>query len=81
MINLPGISDGKCHAAYGDEEKRLLYPEIRSWMHIDNRTEYERRYPYMPDRIIDNLVKPGVKISVTPWGQDIRVQGTDRVSD
>ena len=67
VINLPGISDDECHAAYGDESKRLLYPEIRSWMHIDNRTEHERRYPYMPDRIIDNLVKPGVKISVTPW--------------
>ena len=69
VVNLPGISDGQCHAPHGDEEKRLLYPDITSWPHIDGRAEYERRYPHMPDRIIDNLVKPGVRISVVPWGK------------
>ena len=67
IINLPGISDNQCQAAHGDDEKELLYPEIGSWTHVDSRTEYERRYPYMPDRIIDNLMQPGVRISVTPW--------------
>lgn len=67
VINLPGISDGQYHAAHGDEEKRLLYPNVPSWTHTEERTEYERRYPHMPDRIIDNLVKPDVKISVVPW--------------
>ena len=66
VINLPGVSD-HFHAAYGDEEKRLLYPDVTSWMHINGRAEYERRYPRMPDRIIDNLVKSDVKISVVPW--------------
>ncbi len=67
VINLPGISDNECTAPYGDEEKNLLYPEITSWMTIEERTEYERRYPYMPDRIIDNLMKSDAKISVVPW--------------
>ena len=67
VINLPGISDGQYHAAHGDEEKRLLYPYVTSWTHVDGRAEYERRYPHMPDRIIDNLVKPKVRISVVPW--------------
>ena len=31
--------------------------------------EYERRYPYMPDRIIDNLLEPEAKISVAPWNR------------
>ena len=66
VINLPGISDYG-HAAYGDEEKRLLYPDVTSWMHINGRAEYERRYPLMPDRVIDNLMKSDVKISVVPW--------------
>ena len=30
-------------------------------------TEFERRYPYMPDRIIDNIVNKQAKISVTNW--------------
>ena len=66
VINLPGISE-YFDAAYGNEEKRLLYPEIASWTTINERTEYERRYPYMPGRIIDNLMKSDVKISVVPW--------------
>lgn len=67
VINLPGISDDQFHAAHGNEEKRLLYPDISSWAHIEERAEYERRYPHMPRRIIDNLLRPGVKISVAPW--------------
>lgn len=67
IINLPGISDNEFTAAYGDAEKRLLYPDIASWTTINERAEYERRYPHMPDRIIDNLLKSGVTISVVPW--------------
>ena len=66
VINLPGISE-YFDAPHGDEEKRLLYPDIASWTNINERAEYERRYPYMPSRIIDNLMKSDVKISVAPW--------------
>ena len=72
VINLPGISDDQFTAPHGEEEKRLLYPDVASWTPIEERAEYERRYPYMPDRIIDNLVKPDVRISVVPW---IRING------
>ncbi len=68
VINLPGVSDNY-HAAYGDREKDLLYPETTLWMHIKTRAEYERRYPYMPGRIIDNLLKAGVTMSVAPWNK------------
>ena len=69
VINLPGISDDQFTAPHGDAEKKLLYPDVTSWTHIDERAEYERRYPYMPDRIIDNLLKPDVRISVVPWSR------------
>ena len=72
VINLPGISDNY-HAPYGNREKKLLYPETTSWMHVETRAEYRRRYPYMPDRIIDNLLKGGVTISVAPWN---KINGT-----
>lgn len=48
-------------------EKETIYPENSSWITIDNREEYERRYPYLPDRIIDNLLKKEAKISVVTW--------------
>ena len=68
VINLPGISDDQMYAPHGDEEKKL-YPDIKAWTHVEDRAEYERRYPLMPDRIIDNLMRPGVKISVVPWNR------------
>ncbi len=65
-LNLPGTSDFYT-AAHGDEEKKCVYPDVTQWISVDSRTEYERRYPYMPDRLIDNLLKPEAKISVAPW--------------
>ena len=65
VVNLPGISNyfGATH----HREKVVVYPDISSWISIDTREEYERRYPHMPARIIDNLIKPGARISVVPW--------------
>ena len=61
----PGISD--LGTVAHDGEKGSVYLDVTSWKTIDSRDEYERRYPYMPDRIIDNLLKPEAKISVAPW--------------
>jgi Thoeris protein ThsB, TIR-like domain len=48
-------------------EKEAIYPEITNWTTVSSRAEYERRYPYLSDRLIDNLVKPEAKVSVTNW--------------
>ena len=45
----------------------MLYPSTSSWTTIKSREEYVSRYPYLPDRIIDNLMKPEAKISVVNW--------------
>jgi hypothetical protein len=68
VINLPSI---KCtyFTANHSEEKETVYPECNSWISINSRDEYEKRYPYMPDRIIDNLLNPDSKISVTNWNK------------
>ena len=66
VINLPSINNTYFTTSHEGEKKRV-YPENTSWMSIDNRSEYERRYPYMPFRIIDNLLKKDAKISVVPW--------------
>ena len=49
-----------------EEEKKILYPNY-TWTSIDSRAEYERRYPYLPERIIDNLLNKDAKIPVTKW--------------
>ena len=67
IINLPSTQCTYFTAAHGNEEKSIIYPDQSSWTTIDSRAEYEQRYPYMPDRIIDNLLAPKAKISVVPW--------------
>ena len=70
VITLPTTYNGGeyVQASHGQSEKNL-YPDITSWTSINTRVEYERRYPYMPDRIIDNLLEPEAKISVAPWNR------------
>ncbi|MCU7927221.1 MAG: TIR domain-containing protein [Candidatus Thiodiazotropha sp. (ex Dulcina madagascariensis)] len=67
VINLPSIRCTNFTAAHGDEEKKALYPSTSSWTTLKNRSDYEKRYPYAPSRIIDNLLKNGAKVSVTNW--------------
>ena len=56
------------HAPHGQQEKDL-YPDITSWRSINTRAEYERIYPYMPDRLIANLLKPEARVSVVQWSR------------
>ena len=68
VIMLPPTDYGSVQVSHGQSEK-ALYPDITSWTSVDSREGYESRYPYMPDRIIDNLVSPNSKISVTSWNR------------
>lgn len=67
VIHLPSTGCTYYTAAHGENEKSLVYPENTSWTNISTRSGYEERYPYMPTRIIDNLVKGDAKVSVTNW--------------
>ena len=67
VINLPTTGCTHFTANHGDEEKAEIYPDTTSWTSISEREEYDRRYPYMPERIIDNLLNKKAKISVTNW--------------
>lgn len=68
VIMLPSTGCSSCHASF-DNEKAVVFPHIENWTSVSSREEYERRYPYMPARIIDNLMKEGVKISVVNWNE------------
>ncbi len=67
VINLPETKSPFYTAAHGDEETRIVHPENQFWESVNSREEYESRYPYMPERIIDNLLESRSKISVVPW--------------
>ena len=66
VVNLLS-TDCTYYIAPRDNEKCRVYPEINEWEPIGSRAECKSCYPYMPDRIIDNLLETEVKISVTNW--------------
>lgn len=69
VINLPSTSCTFYDTAHNGE-KVTVYPENKtSWITVNERAEYLRRYPYMPDRIIDNLLAVKAKVSVTNWSK------------
>jgi hypothetical protein len=70
VITLPTTNCTYFQTAH-ENEKVIVHPECQSWISITERTEFERRYPYLPDRIIDNLLKKEAKISVLPWGEKL----------
>lgn len=70
VINLPTTGCTEITASHGEEEKKVIYPEYNSWTSY-SRKDYEDRYGHMPDRIIDNLVNPNARISVTSWNKII----------
>lgn len=66
VINLPSVCC-QYHTLCTKEEKKAILPNQKTWISINERSEFDRRYPYMPVRIIDNLLKKGVSISVINW--------------
>lgn len=78
VINLPGTSD--LGVAPRREEKSIVYPDIdiAHWTSVTSRAEYERRYPHMPARLVDNLLKRDATISVVPW---TRIDGSPEKLD
>lgn len=71
VLTLPTILDSNSFTAPHEGEKSVVYPDVdaRAWAAVNTRSDYERRYPSLPDRLIDNLLKPEAKISVAPWNR------------
>ena len=65
VVQLPSTNPKYFTAAH-DIEKNVIYPKI-SWTSISDRAEYDRRYPFLSDRLKDNLLACDAKISVTKW--------------
>ena len=63
---MPGSNEPLVCAAHSGEEESV-YPEIRDWTSVNSRQEWERLYPHMPNRILENLINDKAKISVTSW--------------
>ena len=68
VVELPHAHRG-CYNIARSEEKAYLFPDPSNWVSITQRSEFERRHPYMPTRIIDNLMNGDSRITVVPWNK------------
>ena len=66
VINLPNIDNGNVWSALGGEEKSIVSPDLKSWERWSAKAEFEEKFPYMPTRIVENLVSRAT-ISVVGW--------------
>lgn len=67
VINLPTIKEQWEHA--GDENDKILIDDINAnWVSLSEPQEYKSAFPYMPSRIMDNIVKD-VPITVVNWSK------------
>ena len=66
VIMLPSTGCTYRHASHTGE-KEYVFPKITHWENLKTRTDFERCYPCMPNRIIDNLLSDTARISVANW--------------
>lgn len=63
IVNLPTVN--QCVRVGDEEEKEIISPNTQ-WVNLSSRKEYEEKYPFLSDRIIDNFMK-NVPIAVVDW--------------
>ena len=69
VIDLPTTSCNSWHASLPGEKDFVYRDYPGPWTRFYTKREYELTYPDMPERIIDNLMKPSVVMSVVPWSR------------
>jgi hypothetical protein len=68
VINLPTISNKQGMIACGNDEEQVMGNVLTTWIPIQKDVTYiENNYPYLPNRIVTNLARNNVSISVVNW--------------
>ena len=71
VIETPEVSRNLSTAPIDETYKKEIFPDVASWISppenkVDRERFYADRYPYVPTRIMDNLVC-GAPIIIVPW--------------
>lgn len=68
VINLPTIKRNSTMIVASHHENQMIDPNNQlNWQPIRSKAQIKTANPYLPERIIDNLIKEDVKISVFSW--------------
>ena len=68
VINLPSISGKQKMLACGNGEEQVMSSAFTTWTPIQKDVAYiEHDYPFLPNRIVINIARNNVSISVVNW--------------
>lgn len=68
VINLPSISGEQGMLACGKSEEQAMGNSLTTWTPLQKDVAYiEKKYPYLPHRIITNIARENVSISIVNW--------------
>lgn len=68
VINLPSISEKQNMIACGNDEEKVMSSAFTKWTPIHKDVAYiEHNYPFLPNRIVVNIARNNVSISVVNW--------------
>ncbi|MGR3290043.1 MAG: TIR domain-containing protein [Paracoccaceae bacterium] len=67
VINLHTTGGDTWHADLPGEKDQIYFNYSGSWITIETKSDFQSRFPDMPERILDNLLSPNVTMSVVPW--------------
>lgn len=67
VINLPTISSSQAMISNGEREQNIMGPFV-NWIPLNKDiTSLKEKCPYLPERIIENLARDDVQISIVNW--------------
>lgn len=67
VINLPTISSSQAMISNGEREQNIMGPFV-NWSPLNKDiTSLKEKCPYLPERIIENLARDDVQISIVNW--------------
>lgn len=77
VIDLPTSNSDAWYAAHG--EQNLVYPDVTvGWYSLETKADFVEKHEDVPRRILENLAKGDVQISIVPWdriyGQNERLK-------
>lgn len=68
IINLPSIASEQKMLACGNDEENVMSNGFTTWTPIQKNVDYiENDYPYLPHRLVTNIARDNVSISVVDW--------------
>ncbi len=69
VILLPSVDRGQVLCGHGQFERSEAFSDISTWSSVWRRSDLDQFFPYLPERITDNLESRQANISIVGWNR------------